>query len=389
MNMPAPVLAFAALSVLVGPAALGQSAPEWNRRAEALAVYPDPGDPSGPARIFVVWSIGSSNLSAPVDMTTELVFALDGTVIDSFTIPASAGPNFNECLDGNDCGAAECGDGDYGGNGVTFHCITEDIIQGITDCACKETSPPEWPDFPLAIPGGVSCSLVPGGGGVTETRRDDDTILVDYDGEPIYWARGIEAVSARPTPGAPAGFVDIEVRGYAEWHGQPNGLALDMIVDLVDRNGRVIASEFVPGFGRSNDPTACGGVGCGGLCGFWNGLQVDCSQSHIFAACVCGGGWLAAFPGIDGDGIDGVLAVVLRPAPGALPELPGFGDDDERYVGCDGDLNYDGVIDQADLGILLASFGVDAGGDIDGDGDTDQADLGILLAVYRGHCAPV
>jgi len=47
---------------------------------------------------------------------------------------------------------------------------------------------------------------------------------------------------------------------------------------------------------------------------------------------------------------------------------------------CVGDLDGDGDTDQADLGILLASYGNDAGGDLDGDGDTDQADLGILLA---------
>ncbi len=47
-----------------------------------------------------------------------------------------------------------------------------------------------------------------------------------------------------------------------------------------------------------------------------------------------------------------------------------------------GDLDGDGDVDQADLGILLASYGNDAGGDIDGDGDTDQADLGALLGNY-------
>ncbi|MCK4872286.1 MAG: right-handed parallel beta-helix repeat-containing protein [Phycisphaerales bacterium] len=47
---------------------------------------------------------------------------------------------------------------------------------------------------------------------------------------------------------------------------------------------------------------------------------------------------------------------------------------------CAGDLDGDGDTDQADLGILLGSYGLDDGGDLDGDGDTDQNDLGILLA---------
>ncbi|HEB60742.1 MAG TPA: hypothetical protein ENJ06_02855 [Phycisphaeraceae bacterium] len=45
-----------------------------------------------------------------------------------------------------------------------------------------------------------------------------------------------------------------------------------------------------------------------------------------------------------------------------------------------GDLDGDGDVDQADLGILLSSYGVNDAGDVDGDGDTDQADLGLLLA---------
>jgi len=51
-----------------------------------------------------------------------------------------------------------------------------------------------------------------------------------------------------------------------------------------------------------------------------------------------------------------------------------------------GDLNGDGCVDQADLGILLAAFGVNDGGDLDGDGDTDQSDLGILLAHWGEGC---
>ena len=49
-----------------------------------------------------------------------------------------------------------------------------------------------------------------------------------------------------------------------------------------------------------------------------------------------------------------------------------------------GDLNGDGIVNQADLGILLSCYEINDCGDIDGDGDTDQADLGLLLANYSG-----
>ncbi len=47
-----------------------------------------------------------------------------------------------------------------------------------------------------------------------------------------------------------------------------------------------------------------------------------------------------------------------------------------------GDFNDDGIVDQADLGILLGAYGNSDEGDLDGDGDTDQADLGQLLGNY-------
>ncbi|HMQ15930.1 MAG TPA: VCBS repeat-containing protein [Phycisphaerae bacterium] len=50
------------------------------------------------------------------------------------------------------------------------------------------------------------------------------------------------------------------------------------------------------------------------------------------------------------------------------------------------DLNADGAVDQADLGILLDAYGKTAAGDIDGDGDTDQADLGALLGRFGQAC---
>jgi len=76
--------------------------------------------------------------------------------------------------------------------------------------------------------------------------------------------------------------------------------------------------------------------------------------------------------------------------------LDGDGDGDAVVdVGCDeyipgvaGDLNGDGCVDQADLGILLADWNCTSGcvGDLDGDDDTDQADLGILLANWGVGC---
>ncbi len=67
----------------------------------------------------------------------------------------------------------------------------------------------------------------------------------------------------------------------------------------------------------------------------------------------------------DGDGID--ERVILTPSPTLRLQDPAA------------DFNGDGVVDLADLSILLVSFGADDGGDLNGDGITDLADLSRLL----------
>lgn len=58
-----------------------------------------------------------------------------------------------------------------------------------------------------------------------------------------------------------------------------------------------------------------------------------------------------------------------------------------------GDLTMDGLVDQADLGVFLTSYGSCQGqagwlpaADFDGDGCVDQNDLGVLLAEYGSAC---
>lgn len=62
------------------------------------------------------------------------------------------------------------------------------------------------------------------------------------------------------------------------------------------------------------------------------------------------------------------------------------GVDDVKVFGYDctaarpGDLNGDGVVDGADLGVLLGNWGNPGSGDIDGNGTVDGADLGAMVA---------
>ena len=52
---------------------------------------------------------------------------------------------------------------------------------------------------------------------------------------------------------------------------------------------------------------------------------------------------------------------------------------------CDADLDLDGLVNGADLGLLLSFWGTPSIADLNQDGNTDGADLGMLLAAW-GPC---
>jgi hypothetical protein len=59
--------------------------------------------------------------------------------------------------------------------------------------------------------------------------------------------------------------------------------------------------------------------------------------------------------------------------------------------GCPGDVNFDGLVDLADLARLLSNFGTPSGatreqGDVDADGDVDLHDLTLLLSRFATEC---
>ena len=62
-----------------------------------------------------------------------------------------------------------------------------------------------------------------------------------------------------------------------------------------------------------------------------------------------------------------------------------FGNPD-TIVDCDGDLNFDGRVDTADLGLLLAEWGNQSSpADLNDNGEVESGDLGLLLSLF-GDC---
>lgn len=83
--------------------------------------------------------------------------------------------------------------------------------------------------------------------------------------------------------------------------------------------------------------------------------------------------------------VDGTVAQydASQPMTGGIYEVVGgFW----AVVGCPADLDGSGVIDLADLNIVLSAFGTGNTGDINGDGLTNLVDLNQVLASFGNPC---
>ena len=102
---------------------------------------------------------------------------------------------------------------------------------------------------------------------------------------------------------------------------------------------------------------------------------------------------LLADGGVRAWGRDDSLQVSRAPSAGpAVLVAAGSGETvaiaGEPPPACPADLNRDGTVTGADLGILLGAWGTDGGStgaDLNGDGNVSGADLGILLGAW-GPC---
>ena len=236
---------------------------------------------------------------------------------------------------------------------------------------------------------------IPAPGAAPEPNAGGDQLIVTNigssgdDGIALYWDRRISSVQTLPSPtGGLDVFVGIEVA--ANYVGQLSlNAELAVLVDGVETQtipvniDDVFWDQCIGACGSACVMDAVGNFF--GTCQEVQNYPTDCTcmwqpipDIHIPLLLPPGGG--------------GDVLVVLRPAPGALPELPGFPDDEEEVDPnpCPEDLDGDGSIGFGDLTFLLSQWGPCAGcpADLDGDDVVGFGDLTQLLAKW-GPCFPV
>lgn len=370
--------------------ALGQPV-EWNRRATGLAVYTDP--TSGLPQVHAAWSFSIHDPNAfPPDFSTGMDLVVNGDVVSSIVIRATVDGPVADCAVGG-CGGG-CGNSTIDGLVNDLYCHPE-------ECDCRPLDlVASFPPSPLQPEDEIMVILYPAPGALPEPDMSDDSVLIaSWDGEPVFWDRRIEGASLIPDPSAPGRF-DVQVMWSAGVAGLASRAILQTDVVLLV-NGEpvgfesgcldwIVSNSGLPCSVNCDEPT-CGDYSCGGsqanaLCRPFD------SPSGGYCACATDS-LNAIIPGVSLQPGDEIM-VLLRPAPGALPPLPGFEDDDATIIPapCRGDFDGDGLISLSDLALLLSNYGTASGasywdGDLDADGDVDLSDLAALLAIYGTTCA--
>lgn len=257
----------------------------------------------------------------------------------------------------------------------------------------------------------VEAFITPARGGFPEIETNDDAHFHIHDGTEVYWNREIDFVEV--AGGGRGG--DVDARDYLIWQrngsaGTDNEMDLSSVIEIRRLSDNALL-RTVDSYENHNNISPCVAEvpddpsDCTSSCGTADlndivPFPLECElyfSSGEHPRCRCAASYSILVPNItipDGDG----ALVILKPAPNALPELPGLEGDNEEPVipgrPC-GDFDGDGDTDGSDFGVFAQCFGGSfnppaatcppgADADLDDDGDVDAADFALFAQCFTG-----
>lgn len=338
----------------------------YDRVIRAAAVAPGDGGPDQWV-VSTVFSVRAHLLPSitegaveggPVDVSTTVVVMINGAPVGMDAIQLSINP-----LSVGPCGGVSCGQGATNGMAASLLCL---------EGGCQ--FPPLTASVPIPAPSPgdeIQIMLIPSPGAIAEVDPQGDRWEIDFDGEFVGWNRRIKNVSITPS-GASGGqestlydvHFDLEYAQFGMTAHADLGIKPMLLV-----NGEPTNAPFAGCTNWIASPSSectiicdadCGTANCGGSSSDLDCRPTENDYGQLFCACI---GELAySFLGVELSPGDEVM-VIVRPSISALPELPGFDNDNTGAPApgcpqCPADLTGDGVIDGADLARLLANWGI-------------------------------
>jgi hypothetical protein len=329
-------LALSAALLLIAPptAALATGTHDaYNRRASAIAVVPN-GQAKKAWTVHAVWT---AELFGPAATTllldTDVVLVKNGVEADRETVKVVA------FAGSGGCGSCQpgCGQGATNGMAAALLCLSD----GPAGCSCQ--FPPLTSSFHLDLVPGDDLEIVlkAAPGALPETKGGDDVVRHTYTGKPAFWDRQLIGAEWVPSTASPSGF-DLRI----EWKIAASGIANSVMIDPVFEvaSGQSVVGPFELACGPwLLAPNLCGTSGfCSGdtcawiTCGSLGSIHLGCDPylaPNGLTGCACQSD--SQYLQIPGNGFDPTkdVAVFLKSAPGALPELPGF-EGNDMFAGC-------------------------------------------------------
>jgi hypothetical protein len=378
-----------------------------DRKFHQLAIVPVADGTPNHYDIHVIWTVEMNGTAAGLNANTGILLFLNGSTevpIASLGVPVLIDVSTGLCGFPN-CGAG-CGGGFIDGVFNTMLCLHEPPTCESCGCGCQFP----WitstlPDVELQPGDELLVEIFGLPGAFPEEPSANNTAVHEFDG-PVFWNRRL--VSTTLKPGDQAGHIDlISVSQFmAVGLDIPSALSwtISPVIEGQDYGDFSLCGDD-PWIISPDNPCSDGG---------------PCPDSQFCASSSCGAtnvvheceAFSAGEPGfplpgcgclsepvmmsiLDVPGGPGdQITLILKPAAGGLPELPGFEDDDEVSPNlCPADLTGDAIVGAADLGQLLAEWGPCAACPSDiappgGDGTVGPADLAAMLAGW-GQCFPV
>ncbi len=348
---------------------------QWNRKVEAVRVLPTPGGPAGAFEVQPFFSVEALDILTETDLGTDLLLTGGSTnqqqyLFDILFEPPGPQPFGCNCPPPLKCLVLE---------GFAIGCVNDWLI-------CDPPTP-----FNLMTGDVVEVLLRPTPGALPDSDSSDDSLSIAFNGDPIFWDRRVVDVSATPSPAGDSFFdIDVEIGVQANYDGPLNlAMELDVLVE-----GVLVQTVPVPQLDLPLLWNQCAGA-CGSPCV----TQLDgspvpglCVLDNGDGVCKCEYSIITPIPAVPVDPGDEIV-VILRPAPGALPELPGFPEENDegstRPGACPADFDGDGFVGAADLAQLLGAWNsANPIFDLNNDGFVGAPDLAFLLGSW-GACFPV
>ncbi len=317
----------------------------WNRRVAEIAMVPAP-TPTEPTRheIHVVWRVGLGQPnSIGLDLSTEVMIMRNGVPLETKTTDIMVNPGGGFC---SPCSGG-CGEGIVNGLAATLFCVDSN------GCGCDFLPFTSSSAAPLAPGDEIMVLLRPSPGAAPDGDQSDDVMARTYDGTPVFWDRRIRSLDVVPSPGAGDGIGDSSFFDvWIEWDVATSGIFAthDITPSFeVQVNGDTAAIFELPCgpwiLNPGNncaifcDNSICASISCSG-----HGTKIMRCQFYEFpgydgCACQPENACLEIIPGLALVPEDEVV-VILKPVPGALPELPGFGENDQEAEGAWRDMGH-------------------------------------------------